>query len=217
MSEIFRAEFKDAPVNYNEIARYAGAKTVDSELKNLIDACLKEANDLSALNFSLCFVKENIEVGEDTTNFAGFSLKSKNLAKVLKDTKEAVVFASTLGVGIDKLIRKYAEIQPSKALVLQGIGAERIEAYIDYFTEQYKRENKVALTMRYSPGYGDLSLETQKQVFALLNPQKYIGVTLNDSLLMSPSKSVTGIIGIGGCDKKEDCTNCSLENCEYRK
>ena len=217
MSEIFRAEFKDAPVNYNEIARYAGAKTVDSELKNLIDACLKEANDLSVLNFSLCFVKENIEVGEDTTNFAGFSLKSKNLAKVLKGTKEAVVFASTLGVGIDKLIRKYAEIQPSKALVLQGIGAERIEAYIDYFTEQYKRENKVSLTTRYSPGYGDLSLESQKQVFALLNPPKYIGVTLNDSFLMSPSKSVTGIIGIGGCDKKEDCTNCSLENCEYRK
>ena len=217
MSEIFRAEFKDAPVNYNEIARYAGAKTIDSELKNLIDACLNEANNIGVLNFSLCFVKENIEIGEDTTNFAGFSLKSKNLAKVLNGTKEAVVFACTLGVGIDKLIRKYAEIQPSKALVLQGIGAERIEAYIDYFTEQYKRENKVSLTMRYSPGYGDLSLETQKQVFALLNPPKYIGVTLNDSLLMSPSKSVTGIIGIGGCDKKEDCTNCSLENCEYRK
>ena len=71
--------------------------------------------------------------------------------------------------------------------------------------------------MRYSPGYGDLSLESQKQVFALLNPPKYIGVTLNDSLLMSPSKSVTGIIGIGGCDKKEDCANCNLENCEYRK
>ena len=217
MSELFKAEFKDAPVNYSEIARYAGAKTVDSELKNLIDVCLKEANELSALNFSLCFTKENIDVSDDTTTLAGFSLKSKNLAKVLKDTKEAVVFASTLGVGIDKLIRKYAEIQPSKALVLQGIGAERIEAYLDYFCEEYKKKNKVTLTMRYSPGYGDLSLESQKQVFALLNPQKYIGVTLNDSLLMSPSKSVTGIIGIGGCDKKEDCSNCNLENCDYRK
>ena len=217
MSEIFRAEYKDAPVNYYEIARYAGAKTVDSELKNLIDVCLKEANEFSALNFALCFVKENIEVSNDTTTLAGFGLKSNNLAKVLNGTKEAVIFASTLGVGIDKLIRKYAEIQPSKALVLQGIGAERIEAYLDYFCEEYKKKNQVSLTMRYSPGYGDLSLESQKQVFTLLNPQKYIGVTLNDSLLMSPSKSVTGIIGIGGCDKKEDCSNCSLDNCEYRK
>ena len=79
------------------------------------------------------------------------------------------------------------------------------------------KENGVSLTMRYSPGFGDLSLENQKKVFALLNPQKYIGVTLNDSLLMSPSKSVTAIVGIGGCDNKDNCNNCNLENCEYRK
>ena len=50
---------------------------------------------------------------------------------------------------------------------------------------------------RFSPGYGDLSLEVQKEIFSLLDCPRKIGVSLGDSLLMTPSKSVTAIIGYG--------------------
>ena len=51
---------------------------------------------------------------------------------------------------------------------------------------------------RFSAGYGDLPLGVQREIFAALDCPKHIGLTLNDSLLMSPTKSVTAIVGISG-------------------
>jgi len=52
------------------------------------------------------------------------------------------------------------------------------------------------LTSRFSPGYRDLPLTLQREIFTLLEPSRRIGLSLNASLLMSPSKSVTAIVGI---------------------
>jgi cobalamin-dependent methionine synthase I len=54
----------------------------------------------------------------------------------------------------------------------------------------------MALRPRFSPGYGDLPLELQTNLFKVLDCQHFIGLTLNDSMLMSPSKSVTAIVGL---------------------
>ncbi len=53
-----------------------------------------------------------------------------------------------------------------------------------------------ALRPRFSPGYGDLAIDAQKDIFALLDCERQIGLTLGDSLLMSPGKSVTAFAGI---------------------
>ena len=57
------------------------------------------------------------------------------------------------------------------------------------------------VTRRFSPGYGDLSLDLQKTVFELLNPEKHIGITLTDGMLMTPMKSVSAFIGIKRTEK----------------
>ena len=49
---------------------------------------------------------------------------------------------------------------------------------------------------RFSPGYADCPLEAQKDIFGLISPDKYIGVKLLDSLLMSPMKSVSAFAAI---------------------
>ena len=75
-------------------------------------------------------------------------------------------------------------------------GLERIEALCDDFCNDIQNTLKTQLKPRFSAGYGDLPLDTQKQIFSLLNLSKNIGLTLNDSLLMSPTKSVTAFIGM---------------------
>jgi hypothetical protein len=80
--------------------------------------------------------------------------------------------------------------------MLQALGSERVEALCDEFCRLMAIESKRELRPRFSPGYGDLPLELQRDIFRLLEPSRRIGVVLNDSLLMSPSKSVTAIIGI---------------------
>lgn len=215
--EVARKNYKDAPYNINEIVRYTGAKKLDASLKSIISSCEEELKKID-ITFSVCYVDIPFSVDENIVDFGEFKMASANLVTALKGTNKALVFACTIGMGIDRLIQKYSQIDELKALVLQAIGAERVETFIDIFIKEYEDETGVKLTKRFSPGYGDLSLETQKDVFALLKPEKSIGLTLNDSLLMSPSKSVTAIAGIGGdCNKDEDCLSCDKIDCEYRR
>lgn len=130
----------------------------------------------------------------------GFAMTdSKDLQKALADCDRILLFAATIGLLPDRLIAKYNRLAPSKALLIQGIGAERVEALCDTFCEErksfYAAEGAV-LKPRFSPGYGDLPLALQRPIFAALDCTRQLGITLNDSLLMTPSKSVTAIAGI---------------------
>ena len=89
---------------------------------------------------------------------------------------------------------KYSKISPVKALIFQAIGAERIEKLCDVFCKDIAKERKTK--PRFSPGFGDLPLTIQKDIFAALDCGKNIGLSLTDSMLMSPTKSVTAIVGI---------------------
>lgn len=177
-----------------EILRYAGCKSADSETQKLLSDCINEAKDI--LTYKVCYRELPVSVSGDVCDFGAFRAQSQNLAKNLDGCRRIILFGATVGVGIDRLIAKYSRLSPARALMLQAIGAERIEALCDAFCEDIQNTLKVALKPRFSPGYGDLLLDTQKDIFALLDCSKQIGLTLNDSLLMSPSKSVTAFIGI---------------------
>ncbi len=85
-----------------------------------------------------------------------------------------------------------------KAAVFQATGAMYIEKCVDLLNEKISEEAQAQgknTRPRFSPGYGDLSLEVQKDFFRLLPCQK-IGLTLMDTLIMSPEKSVTAFVGI---------------------
>ena len=86
--------------------------------------------------------------------------------------------------------------------MISALGSERIEALCDKFNKDFEFENEVSLKPRFSPGFGDLSLMIQKDIFAVLDCPRKIGLSLNDSLLMSPTKSVTAFVGI---IKKKEC------------
>ena len=211
--------YSSAPINYGEVIRYSGAKKSDENLKTLIDDCLSECEKEKAINFAVCFTETPVSINGDEIDFSAFTLKSKNLVTALRGATSVLVFASTIGIGIDRLIKKYSDINPVRALILQALGAERVETFIDLFIADYEKSRGVKLSPRFSAGYGDLPLAAQRDIFGLLSPQKHLGLTLNDSLLMSPSKSVTAFAGINGaCERKErNCENCCKRNCEYRR
>lgn len=179
--------------------RYMSSLGGGDEIIELIDECLAEARAM--LQYKVCYAVLSAETNGDTIALPCGQIESKNLARNLSGCDKAIVFAATIGVGIDRLISKYSRLSPTKALCFQAIGAERVEALCDEFCEKMKSEyekNGERLKPRFSPGYGDLTLATQKMIFALLDCPKRIGVTLGDTLLMSPSKSVTAFVGIPG-------------------
>lgn len=181
-----------------------------------MESCLQEVR--SALSYQVCWC----EFPVSEIPFA--NTPSQDLRQLLQDCDRAVVFAATVGIGLDRLIARYSRVSPARALLFQAIGAERIEALCDLFCGEIAREQAALgrrTTMRFSPGYGDLPLELQRSIFPLLDCSRKIGLTLNESLLMSPSKSVTAIFGIGAhadaCTVRSGCAACKNKDCLYRR
>lgn len=196
-----------------EILRYAGAREESVEVGTLLDECLAECDGV--FTPKVCYLA--LTKAEFFTMFP----PSETAKLWTEGCEQIVLFSATVGLGIDRLVNRYSTVSTAKALVLQAIGAERIERLCDLFCEEYVGE-KQRFQKRFSPGYGDFPLAVQKEIFALLNPFKHIGVTLTDSLLMSPTKSVTAAFGIKnvleeGENKQKNCESCNQKDCEFRR
>lgn len=179
------------PLNLKAVLRYAADAEITAETEELYKSCLEEC--LHKTVYKVCYRVVNISTEGLGISIGGIKTTSKDLKLRLEGCDSAIVFAATAGLDYDRLIAKYGRTDPAKAYVVSAIGTERVEALCDAFCADVATAN--AVTKRFSPGYGDLPLELQKDIFNLLNP-KDIGVYLNGSLLMTPSKSVTAIMGI---------------------
>lgn len=201
--------YQEPPFCEKEILRYAGCKGEDPEIVDLMRSCIKETQ--GKLTYKVCYRELSVSICRSVCDFGVFNLSSAGLSKNLTGCSEVIVFGATVGVEIDRLIAKYSRISPSRALMFQAIGAERIEALCNAFCAEHN------CPTRFSPGYGDLPLDIQKNIFNILDCGKHIGLFLNDSLLMSPSKSVTAFAGVGGkAEKTNKCSNCNKKDCAYR-
>ena len=193
--------------DYSEIARYLGYQKVavpDEQVSTLIKAAADEMLDVIQPQ-SVC-EKFDLTVEYDEKKdfglvaFSDVTIKSKDLARNLRDCSQIVLFAATLGPQCDQLIRRSQVKDQVKAAVFQATGAMYIEKCVDLLNEKIKQdaeEQGKTTRPRFSPGYGDLSLDVQKSFFRLL-PCQRIGLTLMDTLVMSPEKSVTAFVGVMG-------------------
>ena len=199
--------FPEPPLSVPEIRRYAGLSACSREdispggnapeneesssAETLLRECIDEA-------LPCCSYKVSWRIlGTEALPFM-----SEDLSRALRGASKCILFAATVGPSFDRLLRKYARLSPSKTLFFQAIGAERAESLCEAFCREIsgvlnEEMPGFRLLPRFSPGYGDLSLEVQRDVFSLLSLSHTLGITLSDSLLMSPSKSVTAVMGIG--------------------
>ncbi len=181
------------PIDRGEVLRYAHAVSLSDAENALLDECIAEVQ--AVLTPRVCYRVLPVKQQNDTVDFELTAIRSAQLLTALGNCKKAVIFAATLGIGLDRLIAKYDRLSPAKALWIGSIGNERIEAVCDRFQAERAAEHGKA-SVRYSPGYGDLPLTFQQEIFRILDCPRKIGLTLNDSLFMTPCKSVTAIFGV---------------------
>ncbi len=214
--------FQLPPCNRREILRYAACREPNAQTERLLDGCIAET--AGKLHGRVCWRSFPVQEGPAGLELGFLRTSSQALRENLRGCSEVCVFAATLGLELDRLLARYSRLSPARALLLQALGAERIEALCDVFCAQLRGEaEKVGLFLqpRFSPGYGDFPLETQRAIFRVLDCQRKIGLTLNESLLMSPSKSVTALVGVGKactpCPAKPGCAGCEKSDCMYRR
>lgn len=172
-----------------EILRYLGCR---QELPALEEAVRAAAAAIEAGSYRVCRLRLPVAVEGGTLHFGEvFSVQSNALAKNLDGCREAVLFCATLGAQVDRAILAN-RLHPAQAMVWDAAGTAGIEQLCDDFCASLPRPQRP----RFSPGYGDLPLETQRPLLRLLDAEKQLGVRLTDSLLMTPCKSVTAFVGL---------------------
>ncbi|MCI8511003.1 MAG: Vitamin B12 dependent methionine synthase activation subunit [Lachnospiraceae bacterium] len=207
-----------------EALRYLGygIGEADGEILKLLCECERELQETADCRF---LMREFPLVFTEDGKVDGgcFQTDSKSLRKNLAGCERVLVLAATLGAGVDRLLARYGRLKVSKAVVLQAASAAMIEAYLNELCGGWRAEYEkkgLYLRPRFSPGYGDFPLACQPQLLGGLEAAKRIGITLTDSLLMLPSKSVTAVIGVGKTKEPcllEGCEACGKKDCAYRR
>ena len=196
MGEVFVSTYPPPPVDRKEVLRYAGARADDTALLSLLDGCVCEAE--GCLTYRVAYAEHPVSVTADGVSVGSLFIPSRDLAKNLSGCESVLLFGATVGLALDRLIARSATLSPLRALVLDALGSERVESLADVFCADMARKYGDAgktLCPRFSPGYGDLPLAVQTEFFRMLPLSKSIGISLNESLLMTPRKSVTAFIG----------------------
>lgn len=192
-------EFK---INKKEVLRYLNTAEDfdDQNIHNLIDKAIAELKEI--INFRYIYKKFPIEIKENGVNIKKTTLylKGQSIIDHLKNSSEVFLMAATLGNQVDKKISFYEKTSITKSMILDACATTAIEEACDYIEEEIKKqvlaEGKTEITFRYSPGYGDLDLEIQRNFLKVLNAPKKIGLTASKYNLLMPAKSVTAIIGV---------------------
>ena len=182
-------------IDRREALRYLGcSRSVEdmSGVEGVIDECEREV--LAVQNLKAVYSLYDISRG-DGLNLGFAKTDSRDLEKYLSGCNKIALFAATAGAGIDRLIAKYNRISPARAAVTQALGAALVEEWCNTVHAQLTAQYG-AITARFSCGYGDLPLTLHRDIFAALDVTKKIGVTLSDDCFMTPTKSVTAIVGI---------------------
>lgn len=201
--------------NQKEVLRFMGAAAQDPQAAQLCDVVyLKLRNEVqprSLIRRTACQTNAN-EVRVD-----GAVFHSQALAGYLQGCEEVLLFAATLGPKVDSAIKRLTLLSLTEGNAAQAVAASLIENYSNQVLAEYDTGDLHQLP-RFSPGYADWQLSEQKEFFQLLNCQS-IGLTLTDSCMMTPVKSITAIVGLSKSEghPASSCEICGLENCVYRR
>lgn len=222
MIYFLNANPNEIDISQKEVYRYLGYGRVSpsDEVTKLIEEHTAEFN--KAVNYKACYTKVDILVDEEKLNidFGFMRVHGKSLILNLKGCKHAYIFAATTGATAERLITKQNRISALKGIVTDAVGSAAIEAFCDWVNQHLETEEQGSfLRPRFSCGYGDFPLEHQTEILSFLDTGRKIGLNITDSLMMTPVKSVTAVVGIS--DKPNTCRTgcivCQKTDCPYRE
>lgn len=153
-----------------------------------------------------------------------FSLTGRAAAALLRGSESCCIFCATLGAPIDLLIRQWELRDMAFAATLDACASSAVESLcnsIEAVLRDECAEKGLFLTDRFSPGYEDLPLSIQKAFCSDLDTARKIGVTVTESGLLLPRKSVTALVGIADKPQKSRVAGCkacaAYHACKFRE
>ena len=159
----------------------------------------------------------------------GATPRSRPVAVIAGRAEHLALFAVTLGQGIgDALGRLFAAEDFALAYTLDAMASVAADGAAEVAERRYETDLRArgwtapdGAALRYSPGYCGWDVTGQRRLFAALQPGR-IGLTLTDSCLMQPLKSVSGVLIAGPRaihrfpPTYDFCDRCEARTCRDR-
>jgi hypothetical protein len=206
--------------NRREVLQYLlwrGGK-IEPKIDRMIDDCMAETIRVARPRCVWRVMHLDRENNAPEIAFSG-----ENIRSLLADCDRVILFAATLGTEFEMLIRRAQARDLTRALILDACGNAAIERVCDQAVLEIQKTYPTFryLTDRFSPGYGDLDIRFQQEMLMLTDAPRKIGLTMTDTFILVPRKSVTALIGVANCPQKRrfrGCAYCAMfENCSFRK
>ena len=196
-------------LNRKDALRYMGYGTrePDSQTNALLDKCEREL--LSVIDGK--YVYRVFEMTDGQIKGSTFILEGDSIMQHLKGCTKAILLCATLSEAVDRLIRVKQISSMAEAIVVDALASAAVEQVCDLAENEILRDfPNLEHTWRFGLGYGDFPLTGQRKFLDILDAPKRIGVCVNESLLLTPTKSVTCVIGLGHDLSKERMKSCDM-------
>lgn len=207
-------------ININEALRYLGYQnnTPDDKTKELLLLCSEELKNV--IKAQVTYKVFDLEEGQPRG--VKFQLKGKSIENHLKNCEKVIFMCATLSANVDALIRKKQITSMAEAMFVDSLASAAIEQVCDMAEKNILTDfEDYQHTWRFGLGYGDFPLEDQSDFLNVLDAGKRIGVCVNDSMMLTPTKSVTCVIGLGknlNISSQKNCDFCNLKDkCRFRR
>ncbi len=219
----YKLTLSDLDINKNEVYRNLGygGQTPDQQFIEMIDQMLEQINDFCAPQAGY-LISSGIIQDKNHLQINDIRIKvGQIIIRYLNNSTHFAAFVVTAGEEFDNYLdRLKAEGDIVSEFLAYSIGSEIAEATVRFITDKITEEadkSGFKITHSYSPGHCSWHVREQQHLFSLL-PEKPCGVELNESSLMHPVKSISGIIGLGKDIKQtpHGCDICGLVTCFKR-
>ena len=233
---LYRIDAAHRPrVDRAEMLRYLGygGQQIEPELSQRIELVVERLElDIEPRGVRRVFAVDATgvdEQGEPCIRLVGTNveLRGRDIYRHLKDARFAALMACTLGMDAERRLRTTGAQQPLEGAVLDAACSAYVEAAVEQMDQQVKAAaaaHGLAGNWRFSPGYGDWPLEQQPELIRVTKCES-IGITLSESKMLVPRKSVTAIIGLykevkgsgETAHSPNGCAACDKLDCPSRK
>lgn len=184
---------------YDRLGYREGATSLREEEKGFLIKVVQEAFDLVSLRGASMVLAIEQCSSEGVRLEGGTFFRSASLAGMLEGCWGVLLMAATAGGAIMEAIERSSSGDLTRAVVMDAVGSETVDSALDWIMKAQGRallRHSMRITRRrFSSGYGDLSLETQKTIYELLDLGK-IGIRITDAMILVPEKSVTAVAGV---------------------
>ncbi len=167
-------------------------------------------------------VHERLELDTGSSNMKKPHLSGQLIAQHLARSEAVIIMVCTIGSLLDEMVSGLFKVDPSLAIAVDGVGSAAVESLAiqacNYFENQVNLDG-LNTSMPLNPGMVGWPVEQgQPEIFTLLDSEA-IQVTLNESCMMTPNKSLSMVLGVGKdvASVGSSCDYCSLKGvCRYQ-